>query len=51
MHRAERDVWLLAIATSAPHLRERVLLPLRLTANLGQLQVVAQLGPWRIRAQ
>jgi hypothetical protein len=51
MYRAERDVWLLANATSAPYLRQRLLLPLRLTLDLRQLQLVAQLGPWRIRAQ
>jgi hypothetical protein len=29
MHRAERDVRLLAVTTSAPHLRQRLLLSLR----------------------
>lgn len=37
VHGAERDVRLLAIATSAPHLRQRLLLPLRLTLERGQL--------------
>jgi hypothetical protein len=33
MHRAERDVRLLAVADDAPLLRERLLLPLRLTVS------------------
>jgi len=33
MHRAERDVWLLAVGARAPNLRQRLLLLLRLTEN------------------
>jgi hypothetical protein len=54
MYGAERDVRLLAVATSATHLRQRLLLPVRVMlrrASGRQLQVVAQFGPWRIRAQ
>jgi hypothetical protein len=38
--RVERDVRLLAIATRAPHLRQRLLLPLWLTLERGHGPVI-----------
>jgi hypothetical protein len=55
MHRAQRDVRVLANAASAAYLRQPLLLRLRLTLRAQrlarQLQDVAQFGPVRIRAQ